>query len=61
MLMAKGFAKYLVRNFVKKLDKFRSSKRAGTVKIRNLVVERASYDLLKCKIAEVKKLLHVRN
>ena len=59
-LMAEGFAKYSAGNFVKKLDKFRS-KRVGTVgKIRHLVMERAPYDLLKFRIAEVKELQHVR-
>ena len=53
--MVEGFAKYSVRNFAKKLDKFRS-KRVGTVKIRHLVMERAPYDLPKLKIAEVKEL-----
>ena len=54
-MMAEGFAKYSARNFTKKLDKVRS-KRVGTVKIRHLVMERASYDLLKFIIAEVKEL-----
>ena len=53
--MVEGFAKYSARNFEKKFDKFRS-KRVGTVKIRHLVMERAPYDLLKFKIAEVKEL-----
>ena len=53
--MAEGFAKYSARNFAKKLDKFRS-KRVGTVKILYLVMERAPYDLLKFKTAEVKGL-----
>ena len=53
-LMAKCFAKYSARNFAKKLYKFKS-KRVGTVKIRHLVLERAPYDLLKFKIAEVKE------
>ena len=53
--MVEGFAKYSARNFAKKLDKFRS-KRVGTMKIHNLVLERAPYDLLKFKIAEVKEL-----
>ena len=53
--MVEGFAKYSARNFLKKLDKFRS-KRVGTVKIRHLVMERAPYDLLKFKIAVVKEL-----
>ena len=57
--MAAGFAKYSARNFAKKLDKF-GSKRVGAVKTRHLVMERASYDLPKLKIAEVKKLQHVR-
>ena len=53
--MVKGFRKYSARNFAKKLDKFRS-KRIGTVKIRHLVMERAPYDLLTFKIAEIKEL-----
>ena len=51
--MVKGFAKYSMRNFAKKLDKFRS-KRVGTVKIRLLVIEGVPYDLLEFKLAEVK-------
>ena len=51
--MAEGFAKYSVRSFTKKMDKFRS-KRAGTVKIPHLVMERVPQNLLKFKIAEVK-------
>ena len=54
-LMVGGFAKYSARNFMKKLHKF-GSKRVGTVKIRHLVMERALYDLLKFKIAEIKEL-----
>ena len=58
--MAEGFARYLPRNFAKKLDKFRS-KGVGTVKICYLVLERAPYDLLKFKLAEVnKELQHVQ-
>ena len=57
--MTEGFAKYLPRNFAKKLDKFRN-KRVGTVKICYLGLERAPYDLLKFKIAEVKELQHVQ-
>ena len=57
--MAEGFAKYLARDFAINLDKFRS-KRVGTVKINHFVLERAPYDLLKLKIAEVKELQHVR-
>ena len=53
--MVEGYAKYSARNFEKKLDKFRS-KRVGTVKIRHLVMERAPYDVLKLKIAEVNEL-----
>ena len=51
--MIEGFAKYSAQNFAKKLDKFRR-KRVGTVKIRHLVMGKATYDLLKFKIAEVK-------
>ena len=57
--MVEGFAKYSEQNFTKKLDKFRS-KRVGTVKIRHLIMKRVPYDLLKFKIAEVKKLQHLR-
>ena len=53
--MVEGFAKYSGRNFAKMLDKFRR-KRKGTVKNHHLVVERAHYDLLKFKIAEVMEL-----
>ena len=53
--MVEGFARYILQNFTKKLEKFRS-KRVGTVKIHHLVMERAPYDLLKFKIAEVKEL-----
>ena len=53
--MVGGFAKYSARNSAKMLDKF-GSKRIGTAKIRHLVMERAPYDLLKFKIAEVKEL-----
>ena len=52
--MAERFAKYSAQHFAKKLDKFKS--KVGTVKIRNLVVGRAPYDLPKFKIAEVKEL-----
>ena len=57
--MDKGFAKYSARNFAKKLDEFRS-KRVGTAKICHFVMERAPYDLLKFKIAEVKELKYER-
>ena len=57
--MAKGFAKYSARNFAEKLDKFRSM-RVGRVTIRHLVMERAPYDLLKFKIADVKELQHAQ-
>ena len=54
-MMVEGFAKYSAGNFAKKLDKFRS-KRVGTVKIRHFVMDKAPYDLLKFRIAEVKEL-----
>ena len=53
--MIEGFAEYSERDFAKKLDKLRS-KKVGTVKIRHLVMEKAPYHLLKCKIAEVNDL-----
>ena len=53
--MTEGFAKYSSQNFAKNWDKFRS-KKVGTVKICHLDLERALYDLLKFKIAEVKEL-----
>ena len=40
---------------MKNLDKFRS-KTVGTMKIHHVVMERAPYDLLKFKTAEVKEL-----
>ena len=54
-LMAEGFAKYSVQNFVKKLDKVKC-KRLGIVRIYYLVMERAPYDVLQFKIAEAKEL-----
>ena len=53
--MVEGFAKYSARNFAKKLDKFRS-KRVFNLKIRHLIMEKAPYDLLRFRIAEVKEL-----
>ena len=53
--MVEGFAKYSARNLAKKLDKLKT-KRVGTVKIRHILMEKAPYDLLKFKIAEVKGL-----
>ena len=57
--MAEDFAKYPARNFAEKLDKCRSM-RVGRVTIRHLVMQRAPYDLLKFKTAEVKEPQHAQ-